>query len=176
MVIDDNADIRSYVRGLLHTDYTVIEAADGSEGIRKAMKYVPDLIISDVMMPQMDGISLLKTIRNNPNVSHIPFILLTSKAEYKDRIDGLSKGADVYLGKPFIVEELKVHIKNLIETRLLLKGKFSGARDQEGKFEIAENKSGDERLMERVMNVMNKFLDDPEFNVEALAREVGLSG
>ena len=92
----------------------------------------------------MDGISLLKTIRNNPNVSHIPFILLTSKAEYKDRIDGLSKGADVYLGKPFIVEELKVHIKNLIETRLLLKGKFSGARDQEGKIEIAENKSGAE--------------------------------
>lgn len=79
------------------------------------------------------------------------------------------------MGKPFIVEELKVHIKNLIETRLLLKGKFSGARDQEGKIEIAENKSGDERLMERVMNVMNKFLDDPEFNVEALAREVGLS-
>ena len=68
-----------------------------------------------------------------------------------------------------------VHIKNLIETRLLLKGKFSGVRDQEGKLGIAENKSGDERLMERVMNVMNKFLDDPEFNVEVLAREVGLS-
>ena len=81
-------------------------------------------------MPEMDGISLLKTIRNNPNVSHIPFILLTSKAEYKDRIEGLSKGADAYLGKPFVVEELRVHIKNLIETRLLLKGKFSGVRDQ----------------------------------------------
>ena len=127
------------------------------------------------MMPEMDGISLLKTIRNNPNVSHIPFILLTSKAEYKDRIEGLSKGADAYLGKPFVVEELRVHIKNLIETRLLLKGKFSGVRDQVGKIEIAENKSGDERLMERVMNVMNKFLDDSEFNVEMLAREVGLS-
>ena len=126
-------------------------------------------------MPEMDGISLLKTIRNNPNVSHIPFILLTSKAEYKDRIEGLSKGADAYLGKPFVVEELRVHIKNLIETRLLLKGKFSGVRDQVGKIEIAENKSGDERLMERVMNVMNKFLDDSEFNVEMLAREVGLS-
>lgn len=72
----------------------------------------------------------------------------------------LSKGADAYLGKPFVVEELRVHIKNLIETRLLLKGKFSGVRDQVGKIEIAENKSGDERLMERVMNVMNKFLDD----------------
>ena len=173
--MDDDDEIRNFLEAELSLQHKVYVSRNGKEGLQTILKQHPDIIISDVMMPQMDGISLLKTIRNNPNVSHIPFILLTSKAEYKDRIDGLSKGADVYLGKPFIVEELKVHIKNLIETRLLLKGKFSGARDQEGKIEIAENKSGDERLMERVMNVMNKFLDDPEFNVEALAREVGLS-
>ena len=97
------------------------------------LKQQPDLIISDVVMPEMDGISLLKTIRNNPNVSHIPFILLTSKAEYKDRIEGLSKGADAYLGKPFVVEELRVHIKNLIETRLLLKGKVLWCQGSGGK-------------------------------------------
>lgn len=175
VVVDDDDEIRNFLEAELSLQHRVYVARNGKEGLQTILKQQPDIIISDVMMPEMDGISLLKTIRNNPNVSHIPFILLTSKAEYKDRIDGLSKGADVYLGKPFIVEELKVHIKNLIETRLLLKGKFSGARDQEGKIEIAENKSGDERLMERVMNVMNKFLDDPEFNVETLAREVGLS-
>ncbi|WP_288359618.1 two-component regulator propeller domain-containing protein [uncultured Bacteroides sp.] len=175
VVVDDDDEIRNFLEAELSLQHKVYVSHNGKEGLQTILKQHPDIIISDVMMPEMDGISLLKTIRNNPNVSHIPFILLTSKAEYKDRIDGLSKGADVYLGKPFIVEELKVHIKNLIETRLLLKGKFSGARDQEGKIEIAENKSGDERLMERVMNVMNKFLDDPEFNVEVLAREVGLS-
>lgn len=175
VVVDDDDEIRNFLETELGLQYKVYVSRNGKEGLQTILKWQPDIIISDVMMPEMDGISLLKTIRNNPNVSHIPFILLTSKAEYKDRIDGLSKGADVYLGKPFVVEELKVHIKNLIETRLLLKGKFSGARDQEGKIQMAENKSGDERLMERVMNVMNKFLDDPEFNVETFAREVGLS-
>lgn len=175
VIVDDDDEILRFLEAELSSQYKVYICRNGKEGLQTILKQQPDLIISDVVMPEMDGISLLKTIRNNPNVSHIPFILLTSKAEYKDRIEGLSKGADVYLGKPFVVEELRVHIKNLIETRLLLKGKFSGVRDQAGKIEIAENKSGDERLMERVMNVMNKFLDDSEFNVEMLAREVGLS-
>ena len=165
MIVDDDDEILRFLEAELSSQYKVYICRNGKEGLQTILKQQPDLIISDVVMPEMDGISLLKTIRNNPNVSHIPFILLTSKAEYKDRIEGLSKGADAYLGKPFVVEELRVHIKNLIETRLLLKGKI----------EIAENKSGDERLMERVMNVMNKFLDDSEFNVEMLAREVGLS-
>ncbi len=175
VIVDDDDEILRFLEAELSSQYKVYICRNGKEGLQTILKQQPDLIISDVVMPEMDGISLLKTIRNNPNVSHIPFILLTSKAEYKDRIEGLSKGADAYLGKPFVVEELRVHIKNLIETRLLLKGKFSGVRDQVGKIEIAENKSGDERLMERVMNVMNKFLDDSEFNVEMLAREVGLS-
>lgn len=175
VIVDDDDEILRFLEAELSSQYKVYICRNGKEGLQTILKQQPDLIISDVVMPEMDGISLLKTIRNNPNVSHIPFILLTSKAEYKDRIEGLSKGADAYLGKPFVVEELRVHIKNLIETRLLLKGKFSGVRDQVGKIEIAENKSGDERLMERGMNVMNKFLDDSEFNVEMLAREVGLS-
>lgn len=79
------------------------------------------------------------------------------------------------MAKPFNIEELRIHIKNLIDTRLLLRGKYSGAQDQEGKIEFTENKSGDERLMERVMSVVNKYMADPEFNVEMMAREVGLS-
>ncbi|WP_294558200.1 two-component regulator propeller domain-containing protein [uncultured Bacteroides sp.] len=175
VIVDDDDEIRNFLETELGLQHKVYVCRNGKEGLQAVLKHQPDIVISDVVMPEMDGISLLKAIRNNPNVSHIPFILLTSKAEYKDRIEGLSKGADVYLEKPFVVEELRVHMKNLIETRLLLKGKFSGTRDQAGKIEIAENKSGDERLMERVMNVMNKFLDDSEFNVEMLAREVGLS-
>lgn len=175
VVVDDDDEIRNFLESELGLQHKVYACRNGKDGLQAILKHQPDIIISDVVMPEMDGISLLKAIRVNPNVSHIPFILLTSKAEYKDRIEGLSKGADVYLGKPFVVEELKVHIKNLIETRLMLKGKFSGARDQEGKVDMPETKSGDERLMERVMNVINKFMSDPEFNVEMLAREVGLS-
>ena len=175
VIVDDDDEIRNFLETELSLQHKVYVCRNGKEALQIILKQQPDLVVSDVVMPEMDGISLLKAIRSNPNVSHIPFILLTSKAEYKDRIEGLSKGADVYLGKPFVVEELRIHIKNLIETRLLLKGKFSGVRDQEGKIEMTENKSGDERLMERVMNVINKFLDDSEFNVEMLAREVGLS-
>lgn len=175
VIVDDDDEIRQFLEAELGLQHKIYACRNGKEGLEAVLKHQPDIIISDVVMPEMDGISLLKAVRVNPNVSHIPFILLTSKAEYKDRIDGLSKGADVYLGKPFVIEELKVHIKNLIETRLLLKGKFSGARDQEGKIEMPQTKSGDERLMERVMNVINKFMSDPEFNVEMLAREVGLS-
>lgn len=175
VIVDDDDEIRNFLEAELGLHHKIYACRNGKDGLEAILKHQPDIIISDVVMPEMDGISLLKAIRVNPNVSHIPFILLTSKAEYKDRIEGLSKGADVYLGKPFVIEELKVHIKNLIETRLLLKGKFSGARDQEGKVDMPETKSGDERLMERVMSVINKFMSDPEFNVEMLAREVGLS-
>ena len=175
IIVDDDDEIRNFLEAELGQQYKVFVCRNGKEGIQAILKYQPDLVISDVIMPEMDGISMLKALRGNPNVSHIPVILLTSKADYKDRIQGLSKGADVYLAKPFNIEELRIHIKNLIDTRLLLRGKYSGAQDQEGKIEFTENKSGDERLMERVMSVVNKYMADPEFNVEMMAREVGLS-
>lgn len=175
VIVDDDSEIRNFLETELGRHYKVYVCTNGKEGLQTILQVQPELVISDVIMPELDGISLLKALRNNPNVSHIPVILLTSKAEYADRLQGLSKGADVYLAKPFNLEELKVHIKNLIETRLLLKGKYSGAQDQEGKIEMTENKSSDERLMERVMAVINKHMDNPEFNVEMMAREVGLS-
>ena len=101
LIIDDNADIRLYVHGLLHTDYTVIEAADGSEGIRKAMKYVPDLIISDVMMPGMDGIECCRRLKSELQTCHIPVILLTACSLDEQRIQGYDGGADSYISKPF---------------------------------------------------------------------------
>ena len=175
VIVDDDSEIRDFLQAELGQQHKVYVCQNGKEGLQAILKYQPDLVISDVIMPEMDGISLLKALRANSSISHIPVILLTSKTDYQDRMQGLSKGADVFLNKPFNVEELKIHIKRLIEMRLLLKGKFSGAQDQEGKIEIQENKSGDERLMERVMNVMNKYISEPEFNVEMLAREVGLS-
>mgnify|MGYP002420595818 CR=1 FL=1 len=127
LVIDDNADIRSYVRGLLHTDYTVIEAADGSDGIRKAMKYVPDLIISDVMMPGIDGIECCRRLKSELQTCHIPVILLTACSLDEQRIQGYDGGADSYISKPFSSQLLLARVRNLIDSHRRLK-QFFGDR------------------------------------------------
>ena len=145
------------------------------EGLQAALKQQPDIIVSDVVMPEMDGFTLVKNLKGNSNTNHIPVVLLTSKIEHSDRIRGLDKGADAYLTKPFVVDELLTLISNLITNRILLKGKFSGAQAQEDKVKSIEVKSNDELLMERLMNIINAHLDDPELNVEMLAERVGLS-
>ena len=124
LIIDDNADIRSYVHGLLHFDYTVIEAADGSEGIRKAMKYVPDLIISDVMMPGIDGIECCRRLKTELQTCHIPVILLTACSLDEQRIQGYDGGADSYISKPFSSQLLLARVRNLIDSHRRLKQFF----------------------------------------------------
>lgn len=124
LIIDDNADIRLYVHGLLHTDYTVIEAAYGSEGIRKAMKYVPDLIISDVMMPGMDGIECCRRLKSELQTCHIPVILLTACSLDEQRIQGYDGGADSYISKPFSSQLLLARVRNLIDSHRRLKQFF----------------------------------------------------
>lgn len=175
LVVDDDDEVREFLQMELGGIYRVMTAKNGNEGLRLALAQLPDLIVSDVVMPEMDGFTLVKKLKGNGNTSHIPVILLTSKAEHPDRIQGLDKGADAYLTKPFIVEELSTMIASLIANRLLLKGKFSGAQDQEDKVRTVEMKSNDEILMERVMKVVNDYLDNSELNVEMLAEQVGLS-
>ncbi|RNC65543.1 two-component regulator propeller domain-containing protein [Proteiniphilum sp. X52] len=175
LVVDDDEDIRDYLSHELGSVYRIITATDGFEALQLAQDEHPDLIISDVMMPKMDGITLLKKIKSNNNISHTPIILLTSKTDFQDRIKGLDKGADAYITKPFNLEELRVIISNLIENRKILKGKFSGEQDQKDKIESIEIKSGDELLMERVMSIINENIGNPELNVELLASKAGIS-
>lgn len=175
LIIDDEEEIRDFLSQELGELFKVITAVDGVDGLQVAIDRQPDLIISDVMMPNMDGLNLVKRLKNNNNVSHIPIILLTSKAEYQDRIQGLDRGADAYLSKPFNIEELIVTINNLILNRRLLKGKFSGAQDQEDKIKPIDFKSGDDILMERVVTVINENISNTELNVNMLASQVGLS-
>lgn len=175
LVIDDEEEIRDYLKTELKHIYKVITAANGVDGLKMAISELPDLIISDVMMPEMDGFKLMNKLRNNPNVRHIPVILLTSKTEYEDRINALKKGADAYLTKPFNTEELLMTAGNLIASRKMLKSKFSGVQDQTDKIKTIKFKSSDEVLMERVMKHINGNIGNPEFNVEILASNVGLS-
>ena len=174
LIVDDDEDVRDFLKTGLGEMYRVYVCTNGDEGIQTALLQQPDVIVSDVKMPVMDGFTMLKKLKNNSNTNHIPVILLTSKIEYADRIQGLDKGADAYIAKPFNMEELETLIANLIENRLRLKGKFSGAL-QEDKIRPIEVKSNDGILLERVMKVVNDNMDNPELNVEMLAEQIGLS-
>ena len=171
LVIDDNADIRSYVHTLLHTDYTVIEAADGSEGIRKAMKYVPDLIISDVMMPGIDGIECCRRLKSELQTCHIPVILLTACSLDEQRIQGYDGGADSYISKPFSSQLLMARVRNLIDSHRRLK-QFFGDGQTLAKEDVCDM---DKDFVERFKSLIEEKMGDSGLNVEDLGKEMGLS-
>lgn len=171
LVIDDNEDIRSYVHTLLHTDYTVIEAVDGSEGIRKAMKYVPDLIISDVMMPGIDGIECCRRLKSELQTCHIPVILLTACSLDEQRIQGYDGGADSYISKPFSSQLLMARVRNLIDSHRRLK-QFFGDGQTLAKEDVCDM---DKDFVERFKSLIEEKMGDSGLNVEDLGKEMGLS-
>ena len=171
LVIDDNADIRSYVYSLLHTDYTVIEAADGSDRIRKAMKYVPDLIISDVMMPGIDGIECCRRLKSELQTCHIPVILLTACSLDEQRIQGYDGGADSYISKPFSSQLLLARVRNLIDSHRRLK-QFFGDRHTLAKEDVCDM---DKNFVEKFKSLLDAKLGDSNLNVEDLGKDMGLS-
>lgn len=171
LIIDDNVDIRSYVHGLLHTDYTVIEAADGSEGIRKAMKYVPDLIISDVMMPGIDGIECCRRLKSELQTCHIPVILLTACSLDEQKIQGYDGGADSYISKPFSSQLLLARVRNLIDSHRRLKQFFGGGQAL-AKEDVCDM---DKDFVEKFKTLIDAKMGDSGLNVEDLGKEMGLS-
>lgn len=175
LVVEDEDEIRKYLHDEFADSYKILEAKNGKEALEIVMNENIDLIISDVMMPEMDGITLSKKIRQNININHIPIILLTAKAKPEHKIEGLEIGADAYLTKPFNTDILRQTITNLIENRELLRNVFGGNQHQDDKIEKIAIKSSDEVLIERIMKVINDNLSNPELNVEMLAQNVGMS-
>lgn len=175
LVVEDEEEIRAYLKTELSDDYKVATCCNGKEAYDYILKEMPDLVISDIMMPEMDGLTLCHKIKQNTNVNHIPIILLTAKSRMEDTLEGMETGADGYIVKPFNTELLKRTVANLITNRRLLRNKFSGAQQQEDKIEKISMKSNDEVLMDRIMKVVNKHFSNPELSVEMLASEVGLS-
>lgn len=174
-VVDDNIEIAQYIKSELADWYYFDTFVNGEEALKALLTGNYDLVISDVMMPVMDGITLLKNIKKNINISHIPVILLTSKDDISDELEGLKCGADAYIAKPFNMDKLHVTIDNLTDNLRRLRGKFTGVQQQEERMEKIEVKGNDEALMERVMDCINKHITEPEFNVEMLAKNVGIS-
>jgi signal transduction histidine kinase/DNA-binding response OmpR family regulator len=173
LVVEDNADIRWYIRENLNTQYQIVEAINGVEALTQAIELMPDLIVSDIMMPMMDGIELCRQLKTNECTSHIPVILLTAKAGEASQLEGLETGADDYLTKPFSRKELKVRIKNLIEQRARLRACFSKKVSVEPK-QVAVT-SADEKFLQRALAVVEANMANAEFDVETFGREVGMS-
>lgn len=175
LLVDDDIEICRYIKSELSDWYRFVICNNGKEALKQLLADDFDLVVSDVVMPEMDGITLLRNIKGNANISHVPVIMLTSKSEISDRLEGIKLGADAYLAKPFSLEELHLTIDNLIDNVRRLKGKFSGALKQDDKVEKVEVKGYDEELMERIMKVVNENLSDSDFNVEKMCDEVGVS-
>ena len=175
LLVDDDIEICRYLKSELSDWYRFVICNNGQEALKQLLSGDFDLVVSDVVMPEMDGITLLRNIKGNANISHVPVIMLTSKSEISDRLEGIKLGADAYLAKPFSLEELHLTIDNLIDNVRRLKGKFSGALKQDDKVEKIEVKGYDEELMERIMKVVNENLSDSDFNVEKMCDEVGVS-
>lgn len=175
VVVEDDDDIRSYITNELSSEFHIRECTNGKEALDLIMREKFDLIISDIMMPEMDGITLCKKVKQNINIKHIPVVLLTAKSKVEDRIEGLETGADGYLVKPFNTEILRTTVFNLIENRERLKSQQSSEQIMEDKVAKIERKSNDELLMDRIMKVINERLSDSTLNVETLAASVGMS-
>lgn len=172
LIIDDNQDVRNYVKLLLQTRYTVIEAADGQEGIKQAMKYVPDAIICDVMMPIMDGMECCRRLKSEIQTSHIPVMMLTAYAMDEQKIQGYECGADSYLTKPFSAQMLMVRLRNLIENRHRLQTIFG---DQTSPTQKTLLNQTDKGFVEKLRRLIETNMTNASVSVEDLGEQIGLS-
>ncbi len=173
LVIDDNADIRAYATALLGDEYDVMEASDGSEGLKKAVREVPDVVVCDVMMSGMDGLECCKYLKSDSLTCHIPVILLTAKTLDEHRAEGYAYGADAYLTKPFNGNVLKARIKNLITNRKLMKIVFGNDAQQEPIEAVAQ--SAESQFVEKFRTIIQGNLGNSDLNVETISHEMGIS-
>ncbi len=176
VVVEDDVEIADYLESQLKDDYRVSVTHDGTEALPVILQQLPDLVISDVMMPQMDGTTLATKVKCHAQTNDIPIILLTAKTSEEDQLDGLQTGADAYLMKPFNMDILRRTIINLLAIRRVMRNKFSGRQEQDDKTEpVEKTMSPDEKLLERIMKSINNHLSDSEITVEEIANEVGIS-
>ena len=174
LVVEDNTDVRTYIREVMGNSFSIIEAPDGEAGMNQALEKIPDLVISDVMMPEMDGYELCKALKTDERTSHIPVILLTAKNAKEAKLEGLETGADDYLTKPFDVRELLTRVRNLVAVRTALKAKYSKEVISIGP-DVIDISKPDREFMTRVMDVVSTHYKDPDFDVENFSKAIGMS-
>ena len=175
LIVEDNVEMLAFVVRQLSPVYQILTATNGVEALKVLEGHTVNLIVSDIMMPEMDGICLTRTIKQNINLNHIPVILVTAMSRDEDNIAAIEAGADDFVTKPFNIEILKSKISGLLTRYRLLKNRYSGSQEHDDKIDKISVESNDEKLMKRIMAVINREMANPDLTVELLASEVGLS-
>jgi signal transduction histidine kinase/ligand-binding sensor domain-containing protein/DNA-binding response OmpR family regulator len=175
LIVDDNADIRTYLKSELANDYTIIEAADGRSGYESATENIPDLIISDIMMPIMDGNEMSRLIKTDERTCHIPILLLTARTAEEKQVEGLETGADDYITKPFNVKILILKIHNVLETQKSLREKFWGNTLPVKPFKTKTANSTEQKFVQKLFEFIDINLDNDDLDILEVAREMNMS-
>lgn len=175
VIVDDDSEICNYLTDEMSGEFSVSSYANGEEAYKAILRDIPDLVVSDVMMPVMDGMALCKKIKSNPLVNHVPVILLTAKTAESTNAEGLEMGADAYITKPFNVEILTKTIKGLIKNRQILKNNDNEQHYQEEFISKVNIKASEEKLLEKVHLLIDKNLSNPDLSVEMISNEIGIS-
>lgn len=173
LLVEDEPDVRTFIREHFELNYKIIEASDGIEGFEMAVSNNPEIIISDVIMPLMDGVDMCQKLKEDIRTSHIPIILLTARTSIENKIEGLETGADAYIEKPFSIDLLEVQINNLLENRKKLRDKFSKELVIKPK-DIAIT-SVDAIFIQKAMDIVDKYISDPGFGSDKFCREINMS-
>ena len=174
LVVEDNKDMRDYTRSILREYYNVLEASDGEEALRVLKAYPVDFIISDLMMPVMDGVELLHRVRNDFSISHIPFLMLTAKTSDEARLESYKMGTDAYLLKPFDENMLLARIASILENRKRFQQRFSIEMNVDA-LEIPEENSSDKKFLEKAIKIVKEHYKNPDFDVSDFIAEIGIS-
>jgi signal transduction histidine kinase/ligand-binding sensor domain-containing protein/DNA-binding response OmpR family regulator len=173
LIVEDNADVRYFIRSHFEADFEVVESDNGKDGLKQAFKLLPDLIISDVLMPEMDGKEMCRKLKKDERTSHIPVILLTALSTKESEKEGVLAGADDYILKPFDISILKTKVENLLMLRNMLREKYSHEMVLKPKDIVLKNP--DERFLQKVIEIIENNLIDPEFDIDKLSQEAGVS-
>ncbi len=173
LIVEDNEEVRHYIHDVFAAEYRILEARNGEEGLKKALELVPNLVITDLMMPKMDGMELCRRLKTDERTSHIPVVLLTARASVESRLGGLETGADDYLTKPFHVHELQLKVRNLVAGRQQLRERF--AREVKLEPRAIAITSADEKFLRVAIETVEKHMSDSDFSVESLEAEMSMS-
>lgn len=175
MIVDDDTEIRSYLNRELASDFHIIECENGQQALQEMFRNKPDIVITDIMMPLIDGLTFCQRIKDNIGLNHIPVILLTAKADQESNLAGLECGADAYITKPFYIEILRSTALNLVKSRSQLRNAYNGQQLQEDKLKEIDLPSPDGKLLDRIMRSVNENISNPDYSVDVLCNDVGIS-
>jgi signal transduction histidine kinase/ligand-binding sensor domain-containing protein/DNA-binding response OmpR family regulator len=173
LLVEDNEDVRAFIKGALSSQYTVYERENGATGLVCALELIPDLIISDVMMPVMDGLELCRKLKTDERTSHIPVVLLTARSAYVHQINGFENGADAYIMKPFNLKILELNVQNLLNARETIKQKFAQIITLEPKNMVIN--TIEQNFLSKIIQLIEDRIADTDFDVPTLASEIGMS-